>query len=91
VSGHQIGEPESLFQVGQEIEDLGSDGYVQRRHGLIEDDEPGVTSQRPRHCDALPLAAAELVGIEACAFQAQPYVLQQLCTRSLISALGTVL
>jgi hypothetical protein len=37
----------------QEIDDLGLHGHVQRRRGLVEDDEFGIQRQRPRHGYAL--------------------------------------
>ena len=43
--GHEeIGEAELLLQLAQQVEDLGLDRYVNRRDGLVEDDELGPSA-----------------------------------------------
>src|SRR2546428_2118045 len=54
-------ETEPPLQVLQEIEDLGLDGDVQRRHGLVGDDEARPDGERAGAADPLALPAAELV------------------------------
>src|SRR5881409_4318873 len=54
-------ESEPPLQVLQEIEDLGLDGDIQRRHGLVGDDETRPDGERAGDADPLALPAAELV------------------------------
>ena len=51
------------LQVQQQVEDLGLDGRVQRRGGLVRDDHLGAQRQRHRDHGALPHAAGELVRV----------------------------
>ena len=55
--------PKSRAQVGKHRQDLRLDRDVQRRDGLVRDDEIGPRSERSGDANALPLAAAELVRI----------------------------
>src|SRR6204780_1560655 len=61
----QISEPEFLLQVLQQIDDLGLDRYIQRRHRLIADDQFGLDRERTRDADALALTAGEFVRMAA--------------------------
>ena len=61
VRDEDVGEPELLLQVLQEIEDLRLHRDVERGHGLVADDQAGVDRERPGDTDALALAAGELV------------------------------
>ncbi len=54
-----------LSQRGDEIEHLGLDGGVERRRGLVEDEERRVGGERHGDDDALQHAAGELVGVGA--------------------------
>ena len=63
VVGHeQDREAEAPLQVAEQVEDLRADRDVERRHGLVGDEEPRLDGEGPGDPDALALAAAELVG-----------------------------
>ena len=63
VGDEEVGQPlSSLLQVLQQVDDLGLDGDVEGRDGLVADDERGVAGQGAGDADALALAAGELVG-----------------------------
>ena len=51
--------------VGEEVEDLGADRDVERRHRLVGDDQVRLDRERAGDGDALALAAAELMRIGA--------------------------
>ncbi len=52
-------------QSREQIDDLRLDRDVQRRNGLVRDDEPRPHRERAGNRDALPLPAGELVRIFA--------------------------
>ncbi len=54
--------PWSRVRSFHELQELGLDGHVQGRGGLIGNDEPGVAGQPHGDHGPLPHAAAELVG-----------------------------
>src|ERR1700730_10893097 len=62
VGDKEIGQPELGLQVGQQVQDLRADGYVEGGDGLVEHDEFGRQRQGARDSDALPLPAREFVG-----------------------------
>jgi len=89
VCDEHVGEPELVLEVVQEVDDLGLDGYVERGHRLVCDDQPGIQGERPRDADALSLPARELVRIaidvgrrEADDLQEFPHTLANLATRA---------
>ena len=53
----------SRLQLLEQVHDLRLDRDVERRDGLVADDEVRVERERPREPDALPLAARELVRV----------------------------
>ncbi|KAF9119809.1 hypothetical protein BGX30_003610 [Mortierella sp. GBA39] len=59
----QVGQPQLLLQVLQQIDDLGLNRYVQRRYGFVGENEPRVQGDRAGDADPLPLPAGELVRI----------------------------
>ena len=63
VRDEEIRQAEALLQVEQEVDDLRLHGDVERRDGLVADDERRLERDRARDADALALAAAELVRI----------------------------
>ena len=63
VRDEQVGQLQSLLQFHQQIHDLRLHRDVERRHRLVGDDERRVQRQRAGQPDALPLSAAELVGV----------------------------
>ena len=66
----------------QEVQDLGPDGNVQGRHRLVQEDELRRRDEGAGDGDALPLAAAELVGIERGALAREPDHLQNVADAS---------
>ena len=65
VRDEQIGQALLALQVLHDVEHLGLDGHVQRRRGLVADQELGLRGERARDGDALALAAGELVRVAA--------------------------
>ncbi len=65
VADEQIGKPETVLQIHQQVQDLGLDRLVQRGDRLVEDDQPRAQRQCARDVDALALTARELVRIAA--------------------------
>ena len=61
VRDEQVGEPELVLQVGEQIQDLRLDRHVERRGGLVADQQRGLDGERAGDADALALAAGELV------------------------------
>ena len=62
VGDEHVAEMELLLEVVEQVDDLGLDGDVERRDGLVEQDQLRVDRQRPGDPDPLPLAPGELVG-----------------------------
>ena len=67
-----------VTQVEQQRHDLRLNRDVERRDGLVGDDERRIQRQRARDPDALSLAAAEFVRISARVVPLQPDQLEQL-------------
>src|SRR5215217_3796079 len=63
VGYEDVGEVELLLQVLQKVDDLRLDRDIERRDGLVADDQARVESDGPCHPDPLPLAARELVRV----------------------------
>ena len=61
VRDEDVGQAEVVLQVLQQVEDLCLHRDVQRRDGLVADDQLRVHGEGPRDADALTLAARELV------------------------------
>ena len=59
----QIGQMQLFLELAEQVEDLGLNGHVERRHRLVGDDQVGGHGQSPGNGNALPLAAAELVWV----------------------------
>ena len=51
----------ATLHVLEQVEDLGLDGHVERRHRLVADQHLGIEGQGPGDADALALTAGELV------------------------------
>src|SRR5215475_5063291 len=62
VGDEQVRQVELLLQLLQQVDDLGLNGHVQRRHRLVTHNKLGVDGQRAGHPDALPLPAADSWG-----------------------------
>src|SRR3954447_3783106 len=71
-------EAELALEVAEEVEDLGLDRDVERRHRLVRDDQLRLERERARHADALALAARELVREAVVVLGVQPDLLHQL-------------
>jgi len=67
VADKKVSEPEFPLEVAQQVEDLGTDGYVQRGDRLIEHDESWYDCDGSSNGNALSLAAGKfmrkLVGV----------------------------
>ncbi len=63
VRDEDVRQVELALQVFQQVDDLGLDGYVQRRNRLVADDELRPQRDRARDADALSLATGELVRV----------------------------
>src|ERR1700675_3327718 len=74
----EISEPEFLLQVLQQIDDLGLDRNIQRRHRLIADDQFGLDRERACDADALALTAGEFVRMAADMIRLQADGLEQI-------------
>ena len=57
---NEIGQPEPLLQIQQQVDDACLDRHVERRNGLVEREDLRLGGQRPRNADALFLATGEL-------------------------------
>jgi hypothetical protein len=63
VRDQEEGEPERLAEPAEEEQDLELDGHVERRGGLVGDQQPRVAGQRDRDHHPLPHAAGQLVRV----------------------------
>jgi hypothetical protein len=63
VSNEKVGKVKRLLQILEEVKHLGLNGDVQRRHGLIGNDQLWVQGQGTGNGDSLTLAPAEFMGI----------------------------
>ena len=66
------------LQVDQQIDHLGLDRYVERRHRFVTHDQARPERQRPRDANALTLAAGELVRIVQHLIRPEPDLFEQL-------------
>ena len=62
VRDEEVGEPQLVLQVGEQVEDLRLDRDVERRDRLVADDQLGMQRERARDADALALTAGEVAG-----------------------------
>src|SRR6266850_3103329 len=74
VADHNVGEAESFLQFQQQIDDLGTDGDIQRRYWFVADENFGIEDQRAGDADALALAAREFMRVAASLFGPQPHM-----------------
>ena len=63
VGDEDVGEPQPLLQLHEQVHHLRLDRHVERRDRLVADDEARVERERAGDADALALAAGELVRI----------------------------
>ena len=63
MGNEQIGQTVFLFQLLQQVDDLGLNGHVKSGHALVAHHELGLHGKRTGDADTLPLTAGELVGI----------------------------
>ena len=68
VRDEYIGEREFLLQAREQVERLGADRYVQRRHRLVEHQDLRPQHERAGDGDALALAAGEHVRVAVIIF-----------------------
>ncbi len=72
VRDEDVGQPELVLQVLEQVDDLGLDRHVERRDRLVADDQLRAQRDGPGDTDALALAAGELVRIAVEVFRVQP-------------------
>ena len=77
VGDEQVGEPEVVLELVEEVEDAGLDGDVEGADRLVEDDEVGLQGERAGDADPLALAAGELVGVAVDGSGVEADVLEQ--------------
>src|SRR5712671_1158308 len=82
VGDEQVGQAEPFAQILEQVDDLGLNRHVERRHGLIADDELRLHRERPRDPDALALAARHLVGVAVGEFRIEPAYREKLAHAS---------
>ena len=64
VVGHeQVGDSELVLKIGEEVDRLRLDRHIERRDGLVADDQVGAEGERPGDVDSLALTAGEFVGV----------------------------
>jgi hypothetical protein len=78
MSDEQVRQPELLLQILEQVDHLPLDRHVERRHGLVADDDLGVDRQRPRNSHALTLPTREFVRVAQCHVREEADHLQQL-------------
>ena len=74
--------PSSLLEVAQQVQDLRLDRDVERRDGLVGDDQLRLQRERARDADALALAAGELVRVAVVVLGVEADLLHQLLHRA---------
>ena len=72
VRDEQAAEAHVALEVAQEIEDRCLHRHVERRHGLVRDQDAGLEDQRACEADTLALPARELVRVAVAQFGPQP-------------------
>ncbi len=82
------GDAHLLAQLVEERDHLRLDRNVERRHGLIADDQLRLERERPGNRDTLALAAGKLVWIAAHVLRPEPDWVKSSATRSRHLALG---
>src|SRR4029453_2187326 len=78
----KVGQRELVLELLQQVDDLRLNGDVERRDGLVGDDEVRIDRQRPGDPDPLALPAGELVGGAGAGVGREPDGLEQLAYRS---------
>src|SRR5439155_1767155 len=61
VGDEEVGKPELLLQIAEQVDDLRLNRDVERRNRLVADDKPRVERQRAGNADALALSARKFV------------------------------
>ena len=90
VRDEDVGQVELALQALQQVEDLRLDRDVERRDGLVADDQLGAQRERASHADALALAARELVRIAVVVLRVHAAARHQLLHQRPRVALGLV-
>ncbi len=82
VGDEQVRQAELLLEVLEEVENLRLHAHVERRDGLVADDEVGVDRERAGDADALALAAGEFVRVAVVLVGSSPTASMRSATRS---------
>ncbi len=72
VCDEQVRQVELRLQILEQVDDLGLDRHVERRHRFVADDQLGPQRERAGDPDALALAAGELVRITVVVLGIEP-------------------
>jgi hypothetical protein len=78
VGDEDVGEPELVLEVVEQVDDLSLDRDVERRDRLVEQHQARVHGQRARDADTLALAAGELVREAVNVLGVQAHAVEQL-------------
>ena len=70
VCNEQIGQPQAILQVLEQIQDLGLHGHIQRAGRFVTDDQLRMNGQGAGNGDTLALAAGEFMRITPFGFGA---------------------
>jgi hypothetical protein len=78
VGDDQVGQPQALLELAEQVEHLRLDRHVERGHRLVRDHQRRLEGDCACDTDALALAAGELVGVAAGGVARQADQLEQL-------------
>jgi len=88
VGDEDVGQPELVLNVLQQVHHLGLYRYVQSGDRLIANDDLGIQGQSPGHTDPLALTAGELVRVPVDVVGVEPHQFQQLGYPAALLVLG---
>ena len=74
----QVGQPQALLQILQQVQDLRLNRDIERAGRLVADEQLGLDCERARNSDALALPAGELVRIAILHLRRETDLQQQL-------------
>ncbi len=77
MADEDVGQPELVLQLVEQVQHLRLHRHVERRDRLVEHDHLRLRGERPRDADALRLSAGEFVRVALQELAAQPYRVHQ--------------
>jgi len=78
VADEDVGQAEAALQLHEQVDDLRLDGDVERRDGLVADDDLRLEDDGPGDADTLALTTRELMGIAGAIGQVEPHLAHDL-------------